>query len=283
MQDAKTPPRPPGGWTGGKTFSMQPLPRTNVDSAPTSSPPAPHSLTFPLRPLKPANVTGGARPAKHRQAISAAANVKNRRTLTTNIRFIGGCFQIPLSAHSEQHIAAKKPRSMYFQRLPTLADSAFALCWPIRQQQNARDAAVGLLNRQVREQCVPLFKQEALFGQRTHTPTRKENALLRRLFAEIKQLRSVVAFVHHPIQVTGSSVSTHRHTGGEGGLNDDGKASARDSHWQKEFNRVMEENALISQQRDSEREQNMILQRKLAYLVSILDIMLESKEHYHPL
>ena len=268
---------------GGKGFSLRPMPRANVDSAPSSPPPAAGSrrgeepsLTFPLRPLKsPKTGPPTVRPngAKHRKFVSAATNARGRRTATTQICFIGGCFRIPLSANIEQHATTKKPRS-HFQRLPTLTDSAFALCWPTRQQEHARDAAVGSLNRQVREQFVPLFRQEALVGHGTqHTPSQKENAQIRRLFAEIKQLRSILAFVRHPIQAVAGSVS--RHNSGVGGVSDGSMASRPDScleadlsesKWKKEFNRVMEENARISQQ-------NMSLQSKLANLVSILDII----------
>lgn len=66
--------------------------------------------------------------------------------------------------HFSAASSAKKPRSgSLFQRLPKPAPSSvFAQGWPIQQQHSAKDDGFCSFNRLVREQSVPLFRQEEI-------------------------------------------------------------------------------------------------------------------------
>ena len=82
------------------------------------------------------------------------------KTRATRSWFSGGYFRLHFSAAR----SAKKPSSgSLFQRLPkTAASSVFAQGWPIQQQHSAKDADFCSFNRLVREQSVPLCRQEEI-------------------------------------------------------------------------------------------------------------------------
>jgi hypothetical protein len=70
--------------------------------------------------------------------------------------------------HFSAASSAKKPRSgSLFQRIPKTAPcSVFAQGWPILRQHSAKDDCFCSFNRLVRQQSVPLFRQEEIVESR---------------------------------------------------------------------------------------------------------------------
>ena len=171
------------------------LPLRALPSSPSASsvsPPAAQSITFPLRPPRSPQARGPeaerTEGQKQRQARSAASPANGTATRGW---FRAGGFRTPLRAAQTQ---PQTLRRTLFQKLPSLTLSGFTLYLPIRQQQSTKDAALGLLNRQAREQSVPLLQQEDLVPRaQQHARSGHNTALVRSLCTENANLRSMLA------------------------------------------------------------------------------------------
>jgi hypothetical protein len=275
----------PLGRRKGLPLRALPSPR----SASGLTPPAAQSITFPLRPPRSPQARGPeaerTEGQKQRQARSAASPANGTATRGW---FRAGGFRTPLRAAQTQ---PQTLRRTLFQKLPSLTPSGFTLYWPIRQQQSTKDAASGLLNRQAREQSVPLLQQEDLVP-RAQKHVRSRHPLVRSLCAENTNLRSILAFLQHPV----ASLARGKR---EGGSSSQGEESTRDvssletalRDAQKKVERLVEEKKQSDQQNmrklsqleeekkqsdeqykrniDEMARQNAALQTKLAELVSI--------------
>ena len=204
----------PLGRRKGLPLRALPSPR----SASGLTPPAAQSITFPLRPPRSPQARGPeaerTEGQKQRQARSAASPANGTATRGW---FRAGGFRTPLRAAQTQ---PQTLRRTLFQKLPSLTPSGFTLYWPIRQQQSTKDAASGLLNRQAREQSVPLLQQEDLVP-RAQKHVRSRHPLVRSLCAENTNLRSILAFLQHPV----ASLARGKR---EGGSSSQGEESTRD-------------------------------------------------------
>jgi colicin import membrane protein len=122
-----------------------------------------------------------------------------------------------MPAHDRQRATAT-PRFAFFQKLPAVSLSAFHCAFPVlRGTQAARNPAT-VVTRQVRERAV-IFLQEPL-AREQFAHARQPERLLRRLYAENKQMRSLLALQWHPLfrstktdaeQVSSSHASQTRH------------------------------------------------------------------------
>ena len=202
-------------------------------------------LTFPLRPLKSPK-------AKQHKSAQLLCLEKNENPTKTKSRFSGGYFRIQISAA----ISAKKPSwSSLFQRLPT-APSGLALGWPIRVQHFAKDTGFCSFNRLVRELRV-LTNQILLPEQRHELQILLQKELERLRSAQTPALQTSTAsggrtrLAYHPLHAVSGPPSTGLSVDGQVYRQGSGQATPHGQKEQKEFNRVMQENVKISQQRDS--------------------------------
>ena len=249
------------------------LPLRALPSSPSASgvtPPAAQSITFPLRPPRSPQARGPeaerTEGQKQRQARSAASPANGTATRGW---FRAGGFRTPLRAAQTQ---PQTLRRTLFQKLPSLTLSGFTLYLPIRQQQSTKDAALGLLNRQAREQSVPLLQQEDLIP-RAQKHARSRHPLVRSLCAENSNLRSLLAFLQHPVV----SLAGKKEEGGSSSQNNEStrvsslETALRDA--QKKVERLEVEKKQSDEQYkrsiDEMARQNAALQTKLAELVSI--------------
>jgi len=245
-----------------KGLPLRPLPSS--PSASSVSPPAAQSITFPLRPPRSPQQARGHEVArteglKQRQARARASPANGTATRGW---FRAGGFRTPLRA---AQIQPQPLRGALFQKLPSLTPSVFTLYLPIRQQQSTKDAALGLLNRQAREQSVPLLQQEDLVPRaQQHARSGHNTALVRSLCTENANLRSILAFLQHPVVsvAPGRIVSASQ---GEESTRGSLETALSDS--QKEVGRLEEENARLEKEKKEavikSEEENARLRKEL--------------------
>jgi len=95
---------------------------------------------------------------------------------------------------TDWQLATAKPRVVLFQKLPAVSVSVFDCGFPVlRDAQAVRNAAADV-TRQVRERAVA-FLQEPLAPE----PDSRAGVLVRRLHAENKQMRALLAIHRHPL------------------------------------------------------------------------------------
>ena len=201
-------------------------------------------LTFPLRPLKSPK-------AKQHKSAQLLCLEKIENPTKTKSRFSGGYFRIQTSAAS----SAKKPSCSLFQRLPT-APIGLALGWPIRKQHFAKDTGFCSFNRLVRE--LRALTNEILLPEQRHEfqiLLQKELERLRSAQTPALQTSAASAgrtrLAYHPLHAVSGPPSTGLSVDGQVYRQGSGQATPHGQKEQKEFNRVMQENVEISQQRDS--------------------------------
>jgi len=227
-------------------------------------------LTFPLRPLK------SPKAKQHKSAQLLSLEKNENPTKTRLSRFSGGYFCIQISSAS----SAKKPSwSSLFQRLPT-APIGLALGWPIRKQHFAKDTGFCSFNRLVRE-LRALTNEILLPEQRHELQILLQKELERLRSAQTPALQTSAAsggtsgrtrlqcvgrtrLAYHPLHAVSGPPSTCVSVDSQVYRQESGHAAPdmQLPHGPKEFNRVMQENVKISQQRDSlARELNVSLQK----------------------